>query len=273
MRQRGRAMVALAAALALVACTVTPPPMTGWALTAVRAVEVTGVAAVNGRFLAIGSAADGAAAIWWSDDGATWPTSPDLLPDDGLSSPVGIAVGPPGIVIVGQWSDGVSLGTMAWRSADGRTWERIDTSAFDLGSDLAPGPVVWTGAAFVAVATMPGEGIAAFASPDGRSWARGAPVTGRQALALDATVADDAVLVLTGGGTIPTILRLSLNGKTWLSRRDLAIDGSPDALAVYRNEIVLGGCRKERESGLRLATAWLMGGPMRRRGPCRSRLT
>ena len=261
-RQRRGPAVALAAVLALAGCTVSPPPVTGWGLTPVRAAEVMGVAAVNGRFLAIGSAADGAAAVWWSDDGATWPASPDLLPDDGLSSPVGIAVGPPGIVVVGQWSDGVTLAMMAWHSADGRTWERVDTSAFDLGSDLTPGPVVWTGAAFVALGLLPGEGIAAFTSPDGRAWAPGAPIVEMDAPdPLDATVADGAVLVLAVSGAIPTILRLSLNGKSWLSRKELEIDGSPDAVAVYRDEIVVGGCRRDRESGLQLATAWLLDDP------------
>lgn len=261
-RQPRGPAVALAAVLALVACTVTAPSMSGWALTAVRAAEVMGVAAFNGRFVAIGSAADGSAAVWWSDDGATWPAFPDLLPDDGLSSPVGIAVGPPGIVIIGQWSDGVTLATMAWHSADGRTWERVDTSAFDRASDLAPGPVVWTGAAFVALGHKAGAGMVVFTSSDGREWAPGAPMAEMEADPLDATVADGAVLVLAVSGAIPIVLRLSPNGKSWLSRNDLdELDGSPDALISYSDQIVLGGCRRDRESGVQLATAWLLDDP------------
>jgi hypothetical protein len=258
-RRHGQTVIALMATVALFSCAISPPP-TGWALTAVRTAEVMDVAAFNGRFVAIGSAADGSAAVWWSDDGAAWSASPDLLPDDGLSSPVAVAVGPPGIVVVGQWSDGVTLAMMAWHSADGQTWERVDTSAFDRHSDLAPGPVVWTGATFVALGRVPGKGLAAFTSPDGAAWGRGAPVIPLEAPdVFDAIVFDETMLVLVASGAIPAILRLSLGGTTWLSRRDLdGLGGYPDALVGYRDQIVLGGCREDRGDGSSTATAWLM---------------
>lgn len=69
-----------------------------------------------GRFLAVGDTAEGDAAVWSSDDGVAWPASPDMLPDDGLASPVAIAVGPPGVIVLGQWSNGVNLRMVAWRS-------------------------------------------------------------------------------------------------------------------------------------------------------------
>jgi hypothetical protein len=148
-------------------------PMLGDASVAERMTTV--VATANG-FVAGGSAGpellDRHARFWTSRDGSSW----QAVVDDangfanaevrGLTSSSGglVAVG-----VVGSVQD--PTGAVAWTSADGSSWTRVDSAAFDKGEAVAVASGPQGGV--IAVGADIGRKVAiAWTSPDGRSWTR-----------------------------------------------------------------------------------------------------
>jgi hypothetical protein len=156
-----------------------------------RTVDIKDMAAGDLGFVVVGPRDDRRgqqmAGVWRSADGADWVWPPQDTPltgaPDEVVTPLGVAVGRAGIVVVGttlplthvlpRAEDGA-----VWWSRDGRQWERVQTGAtFSGDGTQQPTVVTWTGTSFVAVgAAMEEVGgrlhPAAWVSPDGRSWRR-----------------------------------------------------------------------------------------------------
>ncbi|MFG2076766.1 hypothetical protein [Nonomuraea maritima] len=121
----------------------------------------------DGRWLAAG----GERGLWTSADGLAWTTvdtsAPAFLPGDRIDD---IARTASGFVAVGRTSgaDG-GTGPAAWRSGDGRTWERVETRELEVRELKA---VVARGDTLVAVGVpADGEGSRVLRSADGgRTW-------------------------------------------------------------------------------------------------------
>lgn len=175
------------------------------------------------------------AGVWRSPDGLDWARPPDGTPLTGASgevvTPLGVALGPPGVVVVGtrlpltDVLPNVEDGAVWW-SGDGRRWERVHADeAFGGPGTQQPTVVAWSGSAFVAVgATADDVGRrmrpAAWVSADGRSWRR-APVDafGGDTEAADARLTSlvSAGGCLIAGGLVGTAPRLwtSTDGLAW----------------------------------------------------------
>jgi hypothetical protein len=120
---------------------------------------------------------------WTSSDGSTWAAHPgpdiQLTPDCqdcGIDLPL-IAVGKPGILLVGRPTTGLQLAL----TTDGITWQVLPGSSFP--NEFFPNDVAGYGDGFLAVGQTtddPGRAVA-FSSTDGRTW---------QSHALASTAAD-----------------------------------------------------------------------------------
>jgi hypothetical protein len=156
-----------------------------------RTVDIKDVAAGELGFVVVGARDDRRgrqmAGVWRSRDGADWEWPPQDTPltgrPDEVVTPLAVAAGPSGIVVVGTTLPVTHLlprveDGAAWWSGDGRTWERVRAeAAFGGDGTQQPTAVTWTGSAFVAVGVAAGEvggrlRPAAWVSPDGRSWRR-----------------------------------------------------------------------------------------------------
>lgn len=183
------------------------------------------------------------AGVWRSPDGLDWTPPPQDTPLTGASgevvTPLGVAIGPSGVVVVGtslpltdvlpDVEDGA-----VWWSGDGRRWERVHAGAvFGGPGTQQPTVVTWSGSAFVAVGSAADEvggrlRPAAWVSPDGRSWRR-APVDafggGSEADArLTSLVSADGCMI--AGGLVGTSPRLwtSTDGLAWTPMQPPALE-------------------------------------------------
>ncbi|HEX5828948.1 MAG TPA: hypothetical protein VFY23_15595 [Candidatus Limnocylindrales bacterium] len=128
------------------------------------------VTAMPDGFVAVGvGSADDRAAAWVSADGIAWEAVPDqdALANDGqpirmlgvtaaggpegTGGAPGVATGWDGIMAAGWESDAGNGSGVIWRSADGRTWERVPSQASMSGGSLSG--VAVTGGTPVVVGT------------------------------------------------------------------------------------------------------------------------
>jgi len=124
------------------------------------------------------------ATIWTSTDGRRW--QPIALDHDGAGGVAAVAAGPSSVVAVGRARTDDGAVAVAWVSSDGMTWEpaaELEGAAvghFDGDDQDVAGmfDVTWAGDRFVAVGAecsgLSSCRIAAWTSPDGRSWTRAA---------------------------------------------------------------------------------------------------
>jgi hypothetical protein len=136
--------------------------------------EVTGIAAVGSKLVAVGIAGDerrGTAAVWRSSDGGlTWTSmsSPALARGRMLA----VAAAGPGLVSVGELDN--QTGAAAWFSADGSTWGSAGGPGLRNGGlQMVITAVGRTGSGIVAAGwrTDPGNGSAVvLRSSDGLTW-------------------------------------------------------------------------------------------------------
>ena len=158
------------------------------------------------------------ARFWRSDDGITWTPAPDdpvafanaevraLTPfEDGF-----VAVG-----IVGTAQD--HAGAVAWTSADGVSWTRIDDPSFDGGEAVAVVRAHFGG--LVAVGSQADRRMAlAWASPDGRTWRRAPSESSREHEGGFAWMTDVVAIgdIMIGVGTVQGLQRGT--AMSWVSR-------------------------------------------------------
>lgn len=131
-------------------------------------------------------------AAWTSPDGIAW--TPVDAQGSGLdlgwyrpvlSGPevglVGVASGPGGFVVVGRIGPArlAAQEIAIWRSADGRSWERVTTDAFPAGS--RPMTLVGSATGYLAGGVIYGSRAphgAIWTSPDGNGWTRATAAEG-----------------------------------------------------------------------------------------------
>ncbi|WP_193318747.1 WD40/YVTN/BNR-like repeat-containing protein [Nonomuraea phyllanthi] len=146
-----------------------------WQLGQVRGTSTPTVQRVvggDGHWLAVGGDGVSERTLWTSDDGFSWtavePARPAAFRDgDQIHD---IARTASGFVAVGRTTgDDGGTGPAAWRSADGRSWERAETRGLEVGEIRA---VVAQGDTVVAIGDPAvGEGSRVLRSADGgRTW-------------------------------------------------------------------------------------------------------
>ena len=115
--------------------------------------------------------------VWFSPDGTAWtrtwvgePFDPSLsmfMP--GFQS---LTIGPDGRIVgagTAQNSTGDSVAAI-WVSADGNSWERVDSDSAVFGPDTSILDVTWGPAGYLAVGTEEGSRPVIWHSPDGEAW-------------------------------------------------------------------------------------------------------
>jgi hypothetical protein len=146
--------------------------------------RMTTVVTTDGGYLAGGSAGpellDRHARFWISADGVDWQPVPDDPQAFANAEVRAIASSPEGFVAVGVVGSAQQpSGAVAWTSADGSTWHRIDDPAFARGIAVAIVPAPFGG--FVAVGSdLDRRNAVAWTSPDGRRWTRAPDEASRQ---------------------------------------------------------------------------------------------
>ncbi|MEU9870389.1 hypothetical protein AB0C87_21340 [Actinomadura sp. NPDC048021] len=138
---------------------------------------VRAVAATNGLAVAVGSAS-GDAAVWSSQDGASWKAAQGLgaaFTRPGPQQLVDVAAGAAGWLAVG-YDQSAPRRPLVVTSQDGSTWQAADTAPAFAANKQGP-PVTHAAAAgsagYVVVGTQ-GFSVATWYSPDLKNWARGA---------------------------------------------------------------------------------------------------
>lgn len=200
-----------------------------------------------------------------SDDGRAWDAT-TTAGDHGLGQVEDLAVGEDGntIVAVGYHevvnADGLldSSTAAAWKSPDGRSWERApDQEAFVIGSvgGTHMFAVAHTASSWVALGLAPNDGeydSGAWTSPDGLRWTRIPAIA--SPTGLDATVSGvtwtGEELVATGtisgeGGSV-VAMWLSADGTEWnsVSGQPALTEGSPAALIAQSGVVLAVGARQ-----------------------------
>jgi hypothetical protein len=138
--------------------------------------RMTAVVATDRGFLAGGSAGpelfDRHARFWISEDGVEWQPVPDDPAAFANAEVRSVAGSPDGYVAVGVVGTAQEpTGAVAWTSADGTTWRRVDDSALDGG--IAVSVIAAPFGGFVAVGSdLDRRNAVAWTSPDGRAWTR-----------------------------------------------------------------------------------------------------
>jgi hypothetical protein len=138
--------------------------------------RMTTVVASASGFVAGGSAGpelfDRHARFWTSADGAAWTSAPDDAEAFANAEVRAITKVGDGFVAVGvAGSAQHPTGAVAWTSADGSSWTRVDDPSFADGIAVAVVPAPFGG--LVAVGSDVGRKEAvAWTSPDGRQWTR-----------------------------------------------------------------------------------------------------
>ena len=138
--------------------------------------RMTTVAAGTRGYVAGGSVgpelAERHARFWTSADGSTWAPVPDDAVAFADAEVRAVTRFGGGFVAVGVLGDAqAQTGAVAWTSPDGRTWERIDSPAFDEGKAVAV--VESPAGGLVAVGTtVERREAVAWTSPDGHEWTR-----------------------------------------------------------------------------------------------------
>ncbi len=228
-----------------------PVPVLGTDGTAER---MTSVVAGPGGFVAGGSVGpellERHARFWISSDGSTWaPVADDTaaFANAEVRSITRLAGGFVAVGVVGTAQR--ATGAVAWTSADGRAWSRVDDSAFADG--VAVSVVAAPFGGLVAVGSdVDRREATAWTSPDGRAWTKAPSEASRQhgggfAWMTDVAAIGDQVIAI---GDVQGLQRgtaeswVSHDGLTWEQSRTSPVQeqgemyaiaaGGPGAIAV-----------------------------------------
>ena len=205
--------------------------------------RMTTVIATPDGFLAGGSAgpelADRHARFWRSADGVRWTPVPDDA--DGLANAEVRSIVRVGdrYVAVGLVGSVQSItGSVAWTSADGETWARVDDAALAGGRAVALTTAPFGGVVAVGSDLDRTEAVA-WASADGSEWARAPGEASRRyegkILMTDVTVVGDQLI---GVGNYIGLQRptasswVSVDGVHWRRSRDAPVQEQGEFYAV-----------------------------------------
>jgi hypothetical protein len=228
-----------------------PVPMLGNDGTAER---MTSVIAAKGGYVAGGSVgpelSDRHARFWTSPDGVQWQPVPDDRAAFADAEVRAITTSGAGFVAVGVVGTAQRpSGAVAWTSADGTSWTRIDDPSFVGGIAVSVVPAPFGG--LVAVGSdLDRHDATAWTSPDGSRWTRAPAEASRQhsggfAWMTDVATIGDAVV---GVGDVQGLQRgtaiswVSSDGLHWTQARTAPVQqqgefyaitaGGPGAIAV-----------------------------------------
>lgn len=200
-----------------------------------------------------------------SDDGRSWQVTTNAG-DLGPGQVEDLAVGEDGhaIVAVGYHEVANAEGLLdsstaaAWRSPDGRTWERApDQEAFVVGppSYTHMFSVARTASRWVALGTAPNDGAydsGAWTSPDGLRWtrisSRSSPVGADAYANAMAWTGEELVAIGTNSGLTGSVAAVwvSTDGTEWnaVDRQLAPTDGTPTALIADSTNVLAVGSRQ-----------------------------
>lgn len=206
---------------------------------AIVAERMTAVLAHEGGLLAGGSAGpellERRARFWTSVDGTAWDPVPDDPGFDGAEV-AAIARVRDGFVALGRLGDGQrATGSIAWRSADGITWQRMDDAALAGGLAVAIGV---TEDRLVAVGSDldEREAVAWWSGDGGASWERVPAEESRLHFGQKIRFTD---LVVTSRGYVAVGNFVGVQygqGTSWLSPNGLAWTRGPLQAALGQGE-------------------------------------
>ncbi|HEV2006056.1 MAG TPA: hypothetical protein VGQ85_05515 [Candidatus Limnocylindrales bacterium] len=200
-----------------------PSPVTGWFLlptqASMGAAHLKDIATFRGALVVIGSTDPGVNGIWSSTDAMAWMSiaAPAVLAGFRLMS---IAVGDPGIVIVGE-SDTAAIAVV---SADGIAWSRHVLPNSHRGSSAVS--VAWARGRYLAVGGG-GEvnATVAWTSVDGLVWAPLPILTRGEPASLSSVAAGPSAFVIDGMEGGQPVIWTSRDARTWTKD---TLPGSPN---------------------------------------------
>jgi hypothetical protein len=203
-----------------------PSPVTGWVLlptqASMGATHLKDIATFRGALVVIGSTDPGVNGIWSSTDAMAWTSiaAPAVLVGFRLMS---IAVGDPGIVIVGE-SDTAAIAVF---SADGIAWSRHVLPNSHPGSSAVS--VAWARGRYVAVGGG-GEvnATVAWTSADGLAWTPLSILKPGEAASLNSVAAGPDAWAIDGMTNGHPLVWTSADAKTW-TQASLPGSSSDDA--------------------------------------------
>jgi hypothetical protein len=194
------------------------------------------------------------ARFWHSPDGMAWAPVPDEFARFAGFDVASIVTRGTGFVAIGTRGNGAPGPSVAWTSADGRSWDRVDDPALADGHAVA-----------LATAPAPADGLVAvgsdldereavsWTSPDGRVWTKAPTEASRlhsgEKIRMTDVVTTPAGLVGIGNyvgmqyGTGASWL--SGDGRRWTMGPDLPTlgQGEPEAVITWRDRLVIVGSR------------------------------
>nr|BFE83393.1 hypothetical protein GCM10020093_059940 [Planobispora longispora] len=247
--------------------------------------ETTGLAAGDGRFVAVG-AASGDAGIWTSEDGEAWDTAGParLLGGEHWQALSDVVYGRRGWLAVGSTMSAVAATEpLLVTSADGRSWRRVpimDSLARGGHSLLAPRAVAAGPSGYV-LAGEEGEPGATTAvlwfSADLKGYTRAArlPAGGAGVRLHDVSPTSSGYMAVGGSGTGEQetgVVWVSADGVNWTARKPLLPSGATAAglrhVVTYGGQVVAVGTAEtaqgrrafgavSRDNGATWRTAWL----------------
>lgn len=223
---------------------------TAWAA---RSVATLGDGAVAERMTTVAASVDGFVAggslgpelferharFWQSADGLTWQPvadDPATFADAEVRAIVPFGSGYVAVGITGSVQD--VTGSVAWTSADGRTWTRIDAPDLARGRAVALVEAPWGGLVAVGSGLNEEEALA-WTSPDGRSWSLAPSEPSRQypgkIRMTDVAVAGDEIVgvgnyVGVQFGTATSWV--TRDGRTWAQARDAPVQQQGEIYAA-----------------------------------------
>ncbi len=205
--------------------------------------RMTTVAASADGFLAGGSLGpelfERHARFWQSADGVAWqpvPDDPEAFADAEVRSIVAFDAGYVAVGVTGSAQD--ITGSVAWLSADGRAWTRIDAPDLARGRAVALVEAPW-GELITVGSGLNEEEALAWTSPDGRSWSLAPSEPSRQypgkIRMTDVVVAGDEVMgvgnyVGVQFGTATSWV--TRDGRTWTQARNAPVQQQGEIYAV-----------------------------------------
>jgi hypothetical protein len=192
------------------------------------------VTTFRGSLVAVGATDDALGVIWSSTDDEVWKSIAGATPLDGMLL-YAVAVGDPGIVVVG-WTDN---GAVVLFSPDGISWSRQQLPGSHPGSSIES--VAWRQGRFVAVGGggEPGATVS-WMSDDGRTWTRVSIIEEGNQASLNSVAAGPDGFVADGGFRGHAAAWTSPDGTAW-KRSDLPgqLDGDSGRLRYVGGRFLL----------------------------------
>ena len=206
--------------------------------------RMTSVMSIDNGLLAGGSVGpelgERHARFWRSTDGVTWVPSPDdadAFAEAEVRALTRLGDGFVAIGLIGSAQE--TVGSVAWLSRDGETWERVDDAALATGKTLALSTAPWGGVVAVG-SEFDRREAAVWSSSDGRRWTKAPSEASRRggngyAWMTDIVPIGDLLIAIGDYQDLqrPTALSwVSRDGKAWTEARAAPVQQGAEFYAV-----------------------------------------